>query len=362
MKKTSIDVKSIIEDVLLTQEKAWPTYGTDEQMDRKMFLSASETTKCIRSLFMEKTVPADYDMADKQTWGFASRGNAAEMWLVDVLSEFFGPNELLFTGDNQRSFVWERLSATPDGILVLEDQTIYLEIKSIDPRAKLGGKPRPAHEAQVKQGMAVLKHNGFNCSHGVIIYLDANNYENIQQFEVKPDPSFVRQQVAKSHVLFDRVQRAIVHDEFWLEHAAALPPEGLTNGSKDCDYCPFTDECGRLNGSKVAPTDDLPDAPPQLPKFAPKSITRTVKRFRALKDECDDLSKQLDGLSDEIKSYMQDNSLKVLEAGTATAFMEHVAGRKTLDKAALAADGIDLSKYEKVGKPSLRLTVKAVEQ
>lgn len=39
-----------------------------------------------------------------------------------------------------------------------------------------------------------------------------------------------------------------------------------------------------------------------------------------------------------------------------------VAGRKTLDKKLLEADGIDLSRYEKQGAPFTQMTVKKVDE
>lgn len=40
--------------------------------------------------------------------------------------------------------------------------------------------------------------------------------------------------------------------------------------------------------------------------------------------------------------------------------LTNVAGRRTIDKDALIADGIDVSKYEKIGNPSTKLDIKEV--
>jgi len=130
----------------------------------------------------------------------------------------------------------------------------------------------------------------------------------------------------------------------------------LTNDSKDCDYCPFTSECSQMQkGVVTAP--DKPVAPTDLPKFLPKTITRSINRYVDLKDERDALAAQVDELGNEIKKYMDAESADTVDTGKVSAKLQNVAGRRTLDKAAVAAAGIDLSPYEKVGKPSLRLLV-----
>ena len=354
MRNETIDLIAIVRDSVEGSTKSWPAFGGG-QVDRKKVLSASEAIKCTRSLFLEKAVPDGYDLDTTFNWGFAERGNSAETWLVEKLRDFFQPEELLFAGDDQRSFRFGPLSATPDGLLVIDGENILLEVKSIDPRARLNGKPRPAHEAQVKQSMFVVgKAMDAKISYAVIIYLNANNYEEMQQFVVKPDPSFARGQVKKAEELMAKLDGAT--PENWLHLAASLPAEGLTNDSKDCDYCPFTSECSQMQKGVVT-TPDKPVAPTDLPKFLPKTITRSINRYVDLNDERDALAAQVDELGNEIKKYMDAESADTVDTGKVSAKLQNVAGRRTLDKAAVAAAGIDLSPYEKVGKPSLRLLV-----
>ena len=354
MRNETIDLIAVVRDTVEGSTKSWPAFDGGE-VDRKKVLSASEAIKCVRSLFLEKTVPADYDVDAGFNWGFAERGNSAEAWLVEKLRDFFVPEELLFAGSDQKSFRFGPLSATPDGLLQLDGENILLEVKSIDPRARLNGKPRASHAAQVKQSMFVVgKAIGFKVDYAVIIYLNANNYEEMQQFVVKPDPSFARGQLKKAEALFAKIDGAT--SENWLHLAASLPAEGLTNDSKDCDYCPFTSECSQIQKG-VTTKPDAPVAPTELPKFLPKTIARSVNRYVDLKDERDALAAQVDELGNEIKKYMGAESADKVDTGKVTAALQKVAGRTTLDKAAVAADGIDLSKYEKVGKPSLRLRV-----
>lgn len=359
MKSKVIDIADIVADTLSIAVKHWPRYegGT---VDRKQHLSASEASKCVRSLFMEKAAPEDYETDERSSWGFAERGNSAEAWLVTVLRQFFHASELQYAGDDQVSFVWGRLSGTPDGLIVLDHEAVLLEVKSIDPRARLHGKPRSAHEAQVKQNMGILKALGIKVDYALVVYLNANNYEEMQQFVVKPDPSLVRAHVAKADKLFSLVEKATPKN--WLTLAASLPAEGLTNGSADCDYCPFVSECSQMQktkGTTPAPSD--PTAPGDFPQFLPKTIMRTLHRFADLKAERDGLAAQLDDLTNEIKTYMDSGNHQTLETPKVKAVLQQVAGRKTLDKKAVEAAGIDLSPYEKVGKPSLRLLVERLE-
>lgn len=360
-KKTpTIDLLAIVDDVIRSDVKSWPKAMSKGFVDRYSVLSASETTKCIRSLYMEKARPYDHEEPEQGNWGFAERGNSAEAWMVAQLRKFFSPEELLFAGDDQRTFVYGRLSATPDGLLKLEDgDYVYLEIKSIDPRANLRGAPRPAHVAQVKQGMHILA-NGYDVkpSYGLVIYLNANDYSDMQQFVVKPDPSFVRAQDQKAKRLLDAVAKTDrTNPDSWYTTAALFSPEGLANGSNDCTYCNFVHECGQMQSTK---REDDKIAPPQFPtSVVPKATAVRLARFIDLHDQHKELTKAVDEFKAEVKTYMQSANTSAITINDREIVLRNVSGRVTLDRDALSGDGIDLSKYEKVGKPSLQLSVTA---
>jgi hypothetical protein len=75
--------------------------------------------------------------------------------------------------------------------------------------------------------------------------------------------------------------------------------------------------------------------------------------LRTQKKEIEDKLKELDGT---VRPLLE--GLGMIVEGNYTFELKLNKGRKTLDKAAMAADGIDIDKYYKVGAPYTALFVK----
>lgn len=334
----------------------WPIYGKqDEQLDRTQFLTSSENTACLRRLFLEKKFP---DLVE-QSWGFAQRGHAVEAWVVDRLEESLLPEEQLrFSGWAQRSFIDEkcRLSGTPDGLLyAVGERPVLVEIKSVDPRTNWDNltEPKPQHYAQVQQNMYLLRHNmaslrRIDMRYARLIYQDASNFEQSVEFMVPWSPVAVDTYIARANQLFSA------------EHAHELPAEGLTSAD-GCTYCSFKEGCSTIETK--AGRERKERVPKNPPKFAPRNISAKLTKYGTLQEEIKTKSAKLKEIGAELKAHAEAEDSTLIENKTYTAEMQSVAGRKTFDHKAFGAENplVDLDPYWKVGKPSVRLTVKKRE-
>lgn len=330
----------------------WPRFDGGD-LDRDRFLTSSENMACLRMLKFRKTFGEG-----RTDYGMMERGHAVEAWVVDRLEEAFegAKATLEYYGFMQRSFVdtEARLSGTPDGLLTIglrKKVRHLLEIKSVDPRTNLESwdRPKPQHEAQVQQNMHLLAVAGMPCKSALVLYVDASNFQRSRQFEVTFDPSAAERSATRAQLLFD----AKKPDD--------LPAEGLTNGG--CTYCAFTEQCSAIQQSRKAAVPGATTAPPSLPDFAPRGISDTVRAFAELNEERKALDARAKELGDKIKEYAQQTEVAEIRTSKYLADVKQIAGRKTLDVAAYeAATGVPAEGYYKIGKPSLRLEVRPIEE
>lgn len=370
-----IDLPALIGEAVTSEVKVWPVYGRDKPLDRNTVLTSSETTVCMRNLLLSKLAHKApgvvKDDRFRKNWGFAQRGHALEAWVVYQLLAFFEPGkELRFAGDDQVSFVKEGLSGTPDGLLTLLDGDgneilVLLEIKSVDPRTRLGPEPKPKHMEQVQQNMGLLLDNGFDVHTAVVLYVDASNYQMMQQYIVPFYPAMYKAAKARGLTLHNALAVAGAEmeqagkDKAWqalLESAAAhTEPEGLSNDSDDCTYCQFTEECSLM---QVRKREERKNAP-KMPEFvASRSAVALVNKYAAIKREEKELGELKDEVASKLKDALKDSDNRI-ETASFIATLTEVAGRKTLDVGSYAkATGVSPDPYYKTGKPSERLEVK----
>lgn len=348
-----MDLLSIIDEAMATKESAWPLYRGGD-LDRGQYLTASENLTCLRQLRFKK----DHTSDRLDRWGYAERGHAVEAWVVDRLEEALPEGvDMTFYGLAQRSFKDDatRLSGTPDGVLTIiqgrkRDKRHLLEFKSVDPRRNLEAMDRPApqHEAQVQQNMFLLRKHKIMVTSAFVIYIDASNFQRSKQFEVKYDAKAADRFATRAEILFAAGS------------PADLDAEGLTNNG--CTYCEFTEQCSAIQAAaKLAgPTDAK--TPPAMPDFAPRGITETLRAYAQLNEEKKAAEVTLKDLGEKIKAYAQSEDKDEIRTSKYIASVEPVAGRKTLDlKAYEEATGTPADGFYKVGKPSLRLSVRPVE-
>ena len=131
--------------------------------------------------------------------------------------------------------------------------------------------------------------------------------------------------------------------------ASNLDREGKRTG--ECKYCPFTKTCGVAGGSS---------GNGRARANRGSKLEGLAKRIMQVKDEISELKAQEDELKEDLKQDLHKRKETHLRVGDIDVSLTQVKGRATLDKKAVAAAGIDLSPFEKVGAPSERLDIKRI--
>lgn len=341
----TLDLISRISGSVAAQKSDWPLYDDEEgRLDRNAVLTASENLRCLRELKFAKSESRQGDR-----WGMAQRGHAVEAWVVEQIMESLGVGEFVdLAGDGQRSFLCDEagLSGTPDGVFIKDGVHTLLEFKSADPRTNLEGMtaPKPQHMAQVQQNMWLLNFHNIEVDQAVVLYVDASDFQRMRQFTVVYDGGeTARRAEIRAGLLFDATSPAV------------LPAEGLTNNG--CTYCQFKEECSAI---QVAQGEKRKETKPEMPAFAPRGVTESVREYGSIKEQIKALEARADALSATIKEYAVGENRREFETAAYSVKVTEVAGRKTLDvKAYEAATGVKSDDFYKVGKPSIRLEVSA---
>ncbi len=310
--------------------------GRFDQAQRDKYLNASEAMTCIRKQWYQKNGAK----GEPQDWGFARRGTHGEKFLVASLLAANVP--LAFTGDEQLSLQDEKrkISSTPDGIIQYDDAWIVTEFKTIDPRSNKSKLPKPAHIAQLEIAMELIADQverpaGVSLK-GVLIYLDASNYHDIVEVSVPRNPAILDQMAKRaSKVLRTR-------------DVGNLDREGKRNGGNECRVmCPFKETCGVHAETNV----DRKRA------NRGSNLDGAAIRYMTLKDTEASIKAEKAVLQEDIKSGLAQRGTNKVMVGNISVSMSITKGRLSLDKRAVAAAGIDLSPFEKIGNPSERLLV-----
>ena len=311
--------------------------GRFDQKKRDQYLNGSEALSCIRKQWYAKNGAAK----EPENWGFARRGTHGEKFLVDSLLAANVP--LRFTGEDQLSLQDEKrkISSTPDGIIQYDDVWIVPEFKTIDPRTNKGNLPKPAHVAQLEIAMELIagqidRPAGIIAIKGVLIYMDASNYHDIVEVPVARNPAILDQMAKRA----SKVLRT--------KDVGNLDREGKRNGGNECrSMCPFRDVCG-VHAEKAVDRKRANRG---------SSLDGSAIRYMALKDQEAGIKVEKATLQEDIKSGLAQRGTNKVMVGSISVSMSIIKGRLSLDKRAVAAAGIDLSPFEKIGNPSERLLV-----
>jgi CRISPR/Cas system-associated exonuclease Cas4 (RecB family) len=295
---------------------------------RTEFLNSSEAGDCIRKIWYGKHTP---EAAAEQDWGFARRGSHGESYVTDSLAAN-NSVRLDMIGDNQRSLQDKkrRLSATPDGVIKIDDGDWEgLEIKTIDPRTNLRNLPKSNHLIQFKIAMALInQETDYTVAQGRLLYMDASNFNAIQEFKIGVDNGILDSYAKKSKRVFSAAS------------PDSLDREGKRNGG--CKFCSFTEVCG----VSAAPR-----------KRVTGGASGSAVRYVAIKDQIDTLKTEQESLKEDLKGELASRGVDRLIAGDIEVSISQAKGRASLNRKAVAAAGIDLSPFETVGAPSERLSV-----
>ena len=311
--------------------------GKFDDAIRKLYLNASEAMTCIRKQWYAKH---DAD-GDAQEWGYARRGNHGEVFLVESLIAANVP--LTMAGKEQETWVDDKrkISATPDGIIQYDDEWVIPEFKTIDPRTHRKNLPRPKDVAQLEIGMELIdakidRPAGVKLR-GLLVYMDCSNYFDILQIDVPRNKNILDRMAKRA----SKILRT--------KDVSNLDREGKRNGGVECKrMCSFTKICGV----------DVEDSGRRRANRG-SNLDGSAMRYMELKDAEDVIKTEKSLLAEEIKNGLKQRSTtRVLVGGAIDVSLTMSKGRATLDKGAVAAAGIDLRPFEKIGQPSERLSVK----
>lgn len=347
-----LNFKNIFDAYNKANEKVWAH-------DRKLTIGASEAFGCIRQAWFKKLgekfgFKPDPDFVNG--WGATTRGDIIEMHhAVPALKNFLPEGaKLLGAGKTQQTLVVGKNSATPDGLITglssdcltdygvkdIESNCILVEFKSVDPRITLR-KPKDIHAGQVQQQLGIIrKKSKLKPMYAVIIYFNASFLDDMKIFPIRFDEGIWASAQERARVVYST------------EDPAKLMAEGKLE-SNGCEYCPFKMACDSvMKGSHPFKGTDSPDEETiaEVARLAEAKEAAAEKKKKAEREE--------NLASEELKEYLRDKKVKGIRSDDVSVSFAFSDGRITLDKAAIEADGVDLTKYEKKGAPFETLRVK----
>jgi|APSaa5957512535_1039671.scaffolds.fasta_scaffold06103_6 hypothetical protein len=335
---TTVDFKTSIiagADAIRAQEQA--AWG----FDRTKWANASEIGGCIRRQWYEKH-GGKINKGHQENWGMADRGQTAETYVVERMLEAGLP--LKFCGDAQQTFQdpETKLSATPDGVLIYNDRFEPLDIKCIDPRTNVAKNlPRSYHVDQLQIGMALMQQDDLFMAPvlgGWLIYINASDYTDVHQFWVEYEPKILDKKKRRA----SQILRS--------KSVKALDREGKSTGDCKRFKCPYTDVCGVATAATTG----------RSKANRGSNLDAAVKSYVDCKEIEDSAAEGKELAKEQIKAELVKRKVTEAKVGGHQVTMEVTKGRTTYDIKKMKADGVDVDPYEKTGKPSERLTVKAL--
>lgn len=322
--------------------------------DRLTTVGASEVFQCARKIAYAKAeTPADPDHEDR--YGARLRGDLIEnhFWEPALRGQKPEGTQLLFAGTEQRTLVDGYLSATSDGLLVgvapdslahlgvadLGSDALVVECKSIDPRVSLK-EAKAEHSGQTQVQMGLIRHcTPYRPEYALISYADASFLDTITEFAVRFDPAVYAAAKARANTIM------------LAEDPAELAPEGKIAGGDECRYCAFKSRC---IGALVAaiPRDSVP-----IGANAQASLKALVEQHEQADGEAEAATGRREQVRELIRGLLRELGTRKVSGDGFSVSWFPVKGRKSLDRKAAEQAGLDLSRFEKEGDPSERLTI-----
>ena len=355
-----LDLDDVFDRYIESQQKVW-------SHDRALTVGASEIFTCLRSNWFKKRGEAfgfkpDEDYVER--WGAMQRGNVMEDYHVApaFLNCLPKPLKTIYAGQkDQKTFVLDKNSATPDGLIldwpegpaiikcrghddikftVGDEKCIGLEIKSIDPRARLD-EERDKHHGQSQVGMGLVRElTEYKPGFWLILYVEASFWDNMTPFLVEWNPEVYASAKLRAPKVYET------------DNPMDLPAEGKFTG--DCDHCKYTRACGEAILSHFK---QMEKEPPEIDDLAANAMAPLVQRFLTEKQEADDAQFTFNVTKEELKTKMADMGTNKLIGPNWRISWSPRKGKETLDKQSMIDDGIDIEKYTKTGKAFDVLTV-----
>jgi hypothetical protein len=325
--------------------------------DRMNTLGASEVGQCVRKMFWlknedDKQYGVERDPEYVDNWGAKMRGTVIEdaFWEPAMRARF--GSRLAYSGKDQRTFVSDFLSATPDGIVCglsdteremigVDTDCVTLECKSADPRTNLAqAKQANIFQTHVQMGL-IRELTPLQPTHSILSYIDASFWNEVREFVIPFDEKLYEN--AKQRATL--VMTATTMNE--------LPPEGWIAGGNECNYCPFTKACGieRRN----LPFQEV--AAPVDPQFVAE-MTGMATHLKLAQEAQGAAESSVRQLQDEIKTRLREKGIRKIPGVLS---WSEVKGRQSYDNKAIkqaAIDaGIDVEQFSTVGEKTDRLLI-----
>lgn len=344
-----LDFKEAFDGYVDSIQKVW-------DHDRSVTLGASETFGCLRKSFFAKN-DGEVDPDDKQSWGAMERGNVMEdYWVVPAMDHYLPriKADILFGGDDQVTFVANKNSATPDGLIIglpknalskygiddIESDCVGFEIKSIDPRGNLD-EPKDIHvgQCQVQMGIthAMQEHKPM---YTVLMYVNCSFYDEITIFIIKFDENVWRSAKVRANMLFKA------------KKAEDLKPEGKI--TEACKFCNYKYACAAASKSTVPVDDDLKGAPDETLD----EVFLLVEEERELDAQIKQDTKRQKELKSDIKEALTEVNSRRIGDERFLVSWSFQDGRKTYDTKQMIADGMDISEYLSEGAGFDKMNIK----
>lgn len=333
--------------------------------DRNLSMGASEAFDCLRKAFFKKN-GYDQDPDYDSSWGAMERGNLIEDYYVVPALDVGLPEgvDLIGAGQSdQTTFLDEetRLSATPDGLIAglprdalslygiddIESDCITVEVKSVDPRVSMT-EEKAVHRGQVNIQMGLIRDKtDFKPRYAVILYIDASFLDNITPFVVRFEEKTYEAAKARTKKMFAA------------KEPTDLPAEGKVTGG--CKFCPWVKQCNGMNLAAV-PTESFDKTAKDKDR---EKMGKLVDAEQEAKERKKLAEMDEERIRLEMKEFLKKLGSRNLKAtdGAWNVTYSTQKGRTGLDKEAMIADGIDLTKYEKEGEgfEVLRVTTKKIK-
>lgn len=356
--------EDLFDEHIASNQKTW-------KQDRRLTVGASECFGCIRKTWFTKRgheFDVEKDASYEENWGAMERGNIIENhFIVPGMEEGLKRRglELIMAGDGQDTILDDIHSATLDGLIIDptgaklprdllayygvddigEQDSVVLEMKSFDPRLTLNHE-KAVHRGQTQMQMGLIRDKTeYKPEFAVLIYINASWLSDIRVFVIPYE----------EHVY--QIGRERNDKVFGLDDPGMFATEGKMDGL--CAYCPFQGACQKVTEARV------PSARKALTKKQIEeqdtefvdSLTPLVLERDAANAELKETKTRLEALNEEIRQAL-------ISEGTSRAVGENwkvtytaQAGRRTLSKALMEADGIDTEKYMQEGGAFEKLTV-----
>lgn len=336
---------------------------------REATIGASEIGKCARMVGYKKK-GIDRDASYVESSGFTTRGSIMEdAVIVPIVRTWVAAHggKLLWAGQSEQMRIEDLknfAAATPDGLAtnmprdclapygvvdIGKSEQLYLEFKSIDPRANEGKLPKPEHVAQVNYAMGLVRRadKTLKPEFALIVYVDASDYSKISAYPVKYDHDGFKAQIGKARGIMSATD------------PETLRPEGKIEGGGDCRYCEFSERC--LGYSAM-----VPKAVQGVDTETAEEIAAVARAIVEVGDDIKALGLDKSRLEAELRELLIAAQTKRVDAGEFRVSWTSVAGRASYDndglRAAAAKKGIDVDAFKKEGKPSDRLQVEALSK